>query len=517
MTDPTFASLIRAYLDLRWHIDPVDATYQGIPGHGHRLGVFDSESMEQHVAALRSLEAAFEEIELEGLDDEIDRTAVLNEIRTTVHQFRNERPYERNPARWLEHLFDGLFTGEGDGSEAERLDLVPEFLLVAQETLVDCPSVFVDTALRMVDGSDSLVEGVLAQAKGDSDGLTGIGAKAKAALQSFAADLRARPPVEGGFDVGLDNFEHRIRFEHAANTTAAAVWSYGVELIKRTEQELATAARSFVDTGSWQDVASRMRADGLAGDVLDTYQGEVDRAHNFVVERDLAPMPDQPLEVVPTPPFLSPLFPLAAYQAAGNPTSGRAARLLVTLNDEHGTGGALHCRHDIAATVCHEAFPGHHLHLSHLSGLARPVRRYLSTPMTIEGWAFYSEQIMRDEGFLATPEQEFFQLVALLHRAVRVVLDVGLHTEGMSIPGAVDTLVKVVGFERTAAESEVRRYCASPTYNLAYAVGRRDILQIRKTYREKAGCDFTPGSFHRKLFEYGGLAPGLMGWGLGVA
>ena len=80
------------------------------------------------MAALRSLEAAIEEIELESLDDEIDRTALLNEIRTTVHEFKHEKPYERNPARWVQHLFDGLFDGEGDGSETERLDATPEFL-----------------------------------------------------------------------------------------------------------------------------------------------------------------------------------------------------------------------------------------------------------------------------------------------------------------------------------------------------------------------------------------------------
>ena len=70
--------------------------------------------------------------------------------------------------------------------------------------------------------------------------------------------------------------------------------------------------------------------------------------------------------------------------------------------------------------------------------------------------------------------------------------------------------------DRTAAEAEVRRYCAMPTYQLCYAVGRRDLLALREAYRERAGADFTWRRFHDELLTYGGLPVSLARWGMGL-
>jgi uncharacterized protein (DUF885 family) len=86
---------------------------------------------------------------------------------------------------------------------------------------------------------------------------------------------------------------------------------------------------------------------------------------------------------------------------------------------------------------------------------------------------------MDEAGYYASVESRLFQLVNLLWRAVRVVLDVGLHTRGMTATEAVDYMVQHLPIERTNAEAEVRRYCAWPTYQLCYAVGRREILRLR--------------------------------------
>ena len=88
------------------------------------------------------------------------------------------------------------------------------------------------------------------------------------------------------------------------------------------------------------------------------------------------------------------------------------------------------------------------------------------------------EQLMEEAGYYRTPEQRLFQLVNLLWRAIRIVLDVGLHTRGMTTREAVDYMVKHLPIERRSAEAEVRRYCAWPTYQLCYAVGRRELLRL---------------------------------------
>jgi uncharacterized protein (DUF885 family) len=106
--------------------------------------------------------------------------------------------------------------------------------------------------------------------------------------------------------------------------------------------------------------------------------------------------------------------------------------------------------------------------------------------------------------------------VHLLWRALRIVLDVGLHTRGMIFDEAVDLLVNRVHFERKNAEAEVRRYCAYPAYQLCYAVGRRELRALREAYRRAQGASYTLRGFHEATLQYGGLPVSLMRWGMGL-
>lgn len=135
----------------------------------------------------------------------------------------------------------------------------------------------------------------------------------------------------------------------------------------------------------------------------------------------------------------------------------------------------------------------------------------------VEGWALYSEQLMEEEEYYPTDEVRLFQLVNLLWRAIRVVLDVGLHTRGMTPAEAIDYLVEHLPIERRNAEAEVRRYCAWPTYQLSYAVGCRELLRLRDAYRERNEAQFTKRRFHDELMRYGGMPVSLARWGMDLA
>jgi uncharacterized protein (DUF885 family) len=123
---------------------------------------------------------------------------------------------------------------------------------------------------------------------------------------------------------------------------------------------------------------------------------------------------------------------------------------------------------------------------------------------------------MADEGFYASEEERFFQRVHLLWRAMRIVLDVGLHTRGMSYDDAVGQMVDGVHMERSLAEAEVSRYCATPAYQICYGVGRRELLRLRDDFRAARGAAFTLRGFHDAVLSYGGLPVTLMRWGLGL-
>src|SRR3954469_14896815 len=136
--------LCRSYLDLKYHFDPAAASSAGLVAQDGRLGRFDPETVREHLSALRSVAGAVEELEVEELQDEIDRTALLGELRSTIFRLEHERPHERNPIFWVNHVFQGLYAvlsrredaaGGRAPAAVERLRAVPAFLQSARDTL----------------------------------------------------------------------------------------------------------------------------------------------------------------------------------------------------------------------------------------------------------------------------------------------------------------------------------------------------------------------------------------------
>src|SRR5256884_4056840 len=167
----TFHEIEKAYFDLRWHLDPVAATQAGVEPYHDRYGRYSPPALVPPLAALKSLAGALEEVAADEREDEIDRTALLNEIRVVLHRFEGERPQAKSPAFWLNHLLGGLhfLLGRGDRSDEERaralvgrLEDVPRLLDDARVALAEPVRVFVETALRINAGGLGLVRGIAA-------------------------------------------------------------------------------------------------------------------------------------------------------------------------------------------------------------------------------------------------------------------------------------------------------------------------------------------------------------------
>jgi hypothetical protein len=536
---PTVDDLCRSYLDLKYHFDPAAASAAGLVAQDSRLGSFDAKTTREHLAALRSLTGAVEELEPEALSEEIDRTALLGEMRSTVFRFEYERPNVRNPGFWLSHLLQGLYTlmarHEPDLSSRvpavmARLEAAPVFLDTARDTIDEPPSVFVDTALSMLGGGGQLIAemvSVFANAVPDrANQLKTAGQATLEALVAFGASLRdeIEPATDPhAFAIGEEQFTRRLHHEHALMAGPPELWRYGLHLQEEVTEEIVTLARRL-DPRPWRVVVDELRNDAPPADqLLAAYRHEIDRANNWVLEHDLATLPEAPVEVVSTPAFLASLVPFAAYEPPPLYLSDRTGRFYVTAPDPTLPPEAFaqqrrgHCTHGIPAMVAHEAYPGHHLQLVTAQELGSEVRRHIWSPIMVEGWALYSEQLMGESGYYLSDQARLFQLVNLLWRAVRVVLDVGLHTRGMSPAEAVDYMVEHLPIERPSAEAEVRRYCAWPTYQLCYAVGRRELLRLRDEYREREGGAYRARRFHDEVMGYGGLPVSLASWGMGLA
>lgn len=530
MTAPALQQLTESYCDLLWNLDPVAATAAGVSRYDDRLGLYADDDVRRYVAAFKSLSSSLEECEAESLDDEVDRTALLGQIRATVHRFEHEEPHVRNPTFWVSHVLEGLhllLVASAAPPEARavaaagRMRQIPSFLRAAGETLRDCPGVFVRTATEMVAKGLVLIdEAERALVPVDDPDFPRHCAEARTALSEFAAGLEPGDDADGSFAIGEEAFDFRLHFQHALRATAPELWRYGMALIESTEAELAELARRIDPGVSWQDLVARLREDHPAGDALvGAYRDQMERARAFVEERRLAPVPAGLLEVVATPEFLRPLIPYAAYQPPGAFAASRTGWFYVTPPPGRSVASGRqglrdHCTFELPVTALHEGYPGHHLQFLAAHAQPRLVRKVIGSAATVEGWALYCEEMMGEEGFYRSPEERLFQKLALLWRACRVVLDVGLHTRGMGVEEAVTFLVDRAQFARANAEAEVRRYCAEPVYQLCYAAGRRELLGLRDAYRAACGAAWSLRDFHERVLRFGGVPVSLIRWGL---
>jgi len=531
MTAPTYRELVRAYLELRWQLDPVAATQAGVRSHDARLGAFTRADVRQAVAALKATAAAFEECETEALADEIDQTAVLNDLRVSIARFEKERPHELNPEFHASHLlsaFFGLLTradrpvDERGRALAARLSAAPRFLADAQATLTRPPRTFTETALQIAEGGRTLLtEGIPAFASRTDPAVQAALAEAlppaREALEGYiaflAGDLLDRS--DGDFAIGREQFDYRLHLEHALRETAPELLRYGESLVREVEEGIERLASSLAPGVPWRALIERLRDQHpLATALVDAYANEMERAKRFVVEHELAGVPEGALEVTATPDFMTPVIPFAAYDPPGAFAEARTGTFYVTV--PRGGEPREHCVHELAATALHEGYPGHHLQHLWAQGLASPVRRVIWTPLTVEGWALYCEELMAEQGFYDHPEAALFHQLYLLWRAARVVLDVRLHTLGMREHEATTYLADLLGIARDSAAAEVRRYCLAPGYQLCYAVGRRELLRLREDYQRRAGDGRSLRAFHDEVLGYGGLPVALMRWGMGL-
>ena len=429
-----------------------------------------------------------------------------------------------NPGFWLGHLFQGLYAvlARRDGAAGgrapavlERLRAVPGFLDAARATLREPPSVFVDTALGMLGGGGELIVQVVrharrrgARASGRAAGRGRRGAARRSsgsAPRSATRSSRATIPTPSpsARSSSAAGCITSTRSSPARPSSGAT----GSHLQEETEAALAELAAELGGR-DWRTVVEELRGDAPEPDeLLPAYREELDRAHAVRAASGTSSASRRARSrSSPTPRFLVSLVPFAAYEpppiflgAQTGQVLRHAARSVAAAGRRMAQQRRGHCRHAIPAMVAHEAYPGHHLQLVRAQELPSQVRRHLWTPVMVEGWALYCEQLMEESGYYDTVEARLFQLVNLLWRAVRVVLDVGLHTRGMTAAGGgASTWWPTCRSSGASAEAEVRRYCAWPTYQLCYAVGRRELLRLREAYQARAGAAFIPSPLPRR-------------------
>jgi uncharacterized protein (DUF885 family) len=172
-----------------------------------------------------------------------------------------------------------------------------------------------------------------------------------------------------------------------------------------------------------------------------------------------------------------------------------------TLRPTAGTGW------DIDVVAFHEAVPGHHLQLSRLQLLTGlpALQRQRSLTVFSEGWGLYAEQLAEEAGLYADERGLLGAVSSALMRAVRLVVDTGLHAFGWSRERALEFAVEHVPMPREFLAAEIDRYIVMPGQALAYLTGKLEIVRLRDEARQRLGPAFSLPAFHAAVLDHGSL------------
>jgi uncharacterized protein (DUF885 family) len=155
----------------------------------------------------------------------------------------------------------------------------------------------------------------------------------------------------------------------------------------------------------------------------------------------------------------------------------------------------------------HEAIPGHHyqIALQYENEELPRFRRFLWYGAYGEGWALYTESLGKELGLYTDPYQYFGNLGDEMHRAIRLVVDVGMHTKGWSREQAIKYMTDNEAISEQSATAEIERYMAIPAQALSYKIGQLKIVELRKKASEALGEQFNLALFHDEVLKYGCL------------
>lgn len=164
-------------------------------------------------------------------------------------------------------------------------------------------------------------------------------------------------------------------------------------------------------------------------------------------------------------------------------------------------------KNEMEAIAYHEGSPGHHMQISIAQELTTvpTFRTQAGFTAYVEGWALYSELLAKEMGAYQNPYSDFGRLITEMWRAVRLVVDTGLHSKGWTEQQAIDYFLDKTPIAQGAVISEVRRYIVWPGQATAYKIGMIKILQLRDKARQELGDNFDIRAFHDTVLSGGAL------------
>lgn len=483
-----------------------------------RLDNLDSDTINEAVDRFKKFQKIFERRakQAQDLEQHIDWTLLAANVAGALIELEKSKGWKHNPLFYLKIAFIGLDHAltKPCASEPERihrvrsrLDQIPRLLDQAMDNLDWAPESFHQAALSMTADCRSYLNGLKPEILNQLhipeetliNTLNSLG-KYKTFLTNmsrlpdsgYVADtLKATIKDHFLLDRDLDEIFHLAQDD----------WHKNFERLKQLQKKI-NPAGSGLDT-----YHSYLPARAEQGGTIDLYSAEAERLRGFFTKIGFDQQAMKtPFEIVDTPVYLKSVRSSASFGAAFSDDEREVSYFYITASragyKNRETENLLRKRlhREFRFLTAHETIPGHHFLDSMRRKLKNPVRRQIESPLFYEGWSYYGETLLQENGYLDSELDRMVDYKRRLWRAARCQVDVGMRARFIEHDQAVDILIRS-GFSAEESLRQIDRFGLNPGYQLCYCIGRYEIAALRKKYALKISADV----FHELMLSGGEL------------
>ncbi len=311
-----------------------------------------------------------------------------------------------------------------------------------------------------------------------------------------------------GVPGGKEYYEYLTRYFTTTNLAPDEIHNLGLKEIKRIRSEMEDIIKKVEWEGDFDSFLNYLRTSPRfyydnPEDLFNAYL-IMSKTIDPLLPKIFKTFPRAPYGVIPIPDESAPFTTTAYYNS---PSPGRPGYFYANLYKPESRP-----KYEIPVLTVHEAVPGHHFQISIAQELENvPIfRKYMGITAFIEGWGLYSEELGDHIGLYEDPYDKFGQLTYDMWRAIRLVVDTGMHYKDWSREDAIKLFVDNSAKSLLDIENEVDRYIAWPGQALAYKIGQLKILELRNKAQSMLGDLYDIKDFHHEVLKRGSLPLDLL-------
>jgi uncharacterized protein (DUF885 family) len=508
---------------------PVTATATGYHVHNgipldELLDDYSPQGMDQQRGFYQAMEMRVAAVDAASLDREqkADLEMMKDSLGLALLDLNTIQSFKHNPTIYVELAGNALFNPymlnyapkeKRFQQITRRLEKMPALFEQAKSELVDAPEIWNRVAQEENDGNIELIDKTLRaevpeaqkadynRAAGDAiASLRGFNAYLKDTLSKKSSDWR----------LGQDNYARKFQFTLHTGKTPEQLLAEAEAELKTVREEMATLAAPKTVKQALDEIAKQHATPET---FLDAARKTLEQATAFVREKGLVTLSARSnLQVIETPEFMRGIYGVGGFQQAPALEPQLGAFYWITPIPKDWPKERMESRlreyntYGLQELTIHEAMPGHYVQFEYANDVQPQARRLLrsvfsNTPY-VEGWAFYTQQMMSDEGYLNNSKE---LRMTFYKQALRVlantILDVRLQTMGMTEQQALDLMMNDTFQEKEEAMAKFQRAQLSSCQLPTYFAGWKGWLEAREQFKQRQGAAYSLRGFHDRALK----------------